>query len=96
LVEKSCSDDAVVDAARREMALHELAWDDIVVEEGSTSVAEVGTVVGRTWLGRVDHDQTARRQRRESWTVEYGRKLEGTASPTSVQQPLYLEFLKSG
>jgi hypothetical protein len=48
LVEKSCSDDAVVDAARREMALHELAWEDIVVEEGSTSVAEVGTVVGRT------------------------------------------------
>lgn len=71
MAERSCSDDAVADAARTEMALHELAWKDIVVEVGSTSVAEVATVVGRTWLGHVDRDQKVTQRTQVSSTVEY-------------------------
>jgi hypothetical protein len=94
LVEKSYSDDVVVDAARKEMARHELAWGGTVVAEGSTFVVEVAMVVDHTWLGHVDRDQKGKQQRQENWTVVYGRRWEGRASPSSALQPLYLEFLK--
>lgn len=87
MVAKSCFDDAVVDAAHMEMALHVQASEDIVEEEGNTSVAEVGKLADRTSLDHVDHGQKAKQLMQESWIAECGKRWEGTALPSSESQP---------